>query len=220
MERRDSSSATHREHLDLGQGRGRGRSQLGVAVAAASQIPSTNAASSSSTHPTGGPPERRGRHREQARVELALGGNPGPRAIAAERLGDRRDHAELAGAVEVAASAPRPRPGNSDRPARPARPPKQRRSTPAAGTTSSRRQPFECPTSMYSMNRRTTPVSRAQRAIGTTLDSLIPRRTTMFTLIGGETRLARRRRCRRAPWPPGSRSRSSRRRRRHRASPG
>ena len=37
---------------------------------------------------------------------------------------------------------------------------------------------------MYSMKRRTTPASRAQAAIGTTLDSLIPRRTTMFTLTG------------------------------------
>ena len=37
---------------------------------------------------------------------------------------------------------------------------------------------------MYSMKRRITPVSRAQAAIGTTLVSLIPRRTTMLTLTG------------------------------------
>ena len=37
--------------------------------------------------------------REQAGVELALGRDPGPRAVAAERLGDRRDHAELAATV-------------------------------------------------------------------------------------------------------------------------
>jgi hypothetical protein len=37
---------------------------------------------------------------------------------------------------------------------------------------------------MYSMNRRIAPRWRAQRAIGRTLPSLIPRRTTMFTLIG------------------------------------
>ena len=37
---------------------------------------------------------------------------------------------------------------------------------------------------MYSMNRRMTPVSRAQAAIGTMLDSLTPRRTTMLTLTG------------------------------------
>ena len=39
----------------------------------------------------------------------------------------------------------------------------------AAGTTSSSRQPLEWPTSMYSMNRRIRPSSRAQRAIGRTL---------------------------------------------------
>ena len=37
---------------------------------------------------------------------------------------------------------------------------------------------------MYSMKRRMTPASRAHAAIGTTLDSLIPRRTTMLTLTG------------------------------------
>ncbi len=54
----------------------------------------------------------------------------------------------------------------------------------AAGTTSSSRQPFEWPTSMYSMKRSVTPVSRAHRAIGTIDSSLIPRRTTMLILTG------------------------------------
>ena len=39
---------------------------------------------------------------------------------------------------------------------------------------------------MYSMNRRMWPSARAQRAIGTIDSSLIPRRTTMFTLIGSK----------------------------------
>ena len=40
--------------------------------------------------------------REQAGVELALGRQPGARAVVAERLGDRRDQADLALAVAVA----------------------------------------------------------------------------------------------------------------------
>src|SRR5207248_4132729 len=39
---------------------------------------------------------------EEARVELAFGREAGPGAAAAERLGDRGDHAHLAGAVAVA----------------------------------------------------------------------------------------------------------------------
>ncbi len=54
----------------------------------------------------------------------------------------------------------------------------------AAGTTSSRRQPFVWPTSMYSMKRRVWPLPWKKRAIGRTLSSLTPRLTTMFTLTG------------------------------------
>src|SRR5260370_37870446 len=42
---------------------------------------------------------------EQAGVELAVGGQPGPGAAAAERLGDRGDHADFTGAVMVAPAA-------------------------------------------------------------------------------------------------------------------
>src|SRR5262249_50094057 len=38
---------------------------------------------------------------EQAGIELAVGGQPDPGAAAAKRLGDRGDHADLAGAVPV-----------------------------------------------------------------------------------------------------------------------
>ncbi len=42
---------------------------------------------------------------EQAGVELALGGDPHPRAGAAERRRHRRDHADLAAAVDIAPAA-------------------------------------------------------------------------------------------------------------------
>ncbi len=59
-----------------------------------------------------------------------------------------------------------------------------RASTSAEGSTSVMFQPFEVPTSMYSMKRSTTPVPRKRRAIGTISPSLVPRLTTMLTLIG------------------------------------
>ena len=43
--------------------------------------------------------------REQARVQLALGRQPGPRAVAAERPGHRRDDPELAAPVDVPPAA-------------------------------------------------------------------------------------------------------------------
>ena len=46
--------------------------------------------------------------------------------------------------------------------------------TSAARTTSSRRQPLVVPTSMYSMNRTTTPLARAKRARSTRPWSLTP----------------------------------------------
>ncbi len=122
--------------------------------------------------------------REQARVELAVGRQPGPRAVAAERHGDRRDDPELAARRRHSASGRRPRRGTPRSAGSTGQFAPIRSTSSAAGTTSSSRQPFECPTSMYSMKRRMTPVSRAQAAIGTMLDSLIPRRTTMLTLTG------------------------------------
>ena len=56
--------------------------------------------------------------REQAGVELALGRQPGARAVVAERLGDRRDEADLALRRRGSGSARRPRRGRPDRPAR------------------------------------------------------------------------------------------------------
>src|SRR2546430_4014987 len=43
--------------------------------------------------------------REQAGIEPAVGRQPGAGAAAAERLGDRGDHADLTGAVAVAVAA-------------------------------------------------------------------------------------------------------------------
>jgi hypothetical protein len=59
-----------------------------------------------------------------------------------------------------------------------------RATTSADGSTSSMFQPFVAPTSMYSMKRSVTPVPRKWRAIGTISLSLVPRLTTMLTLIG------------------------------------
>ena len=100
------------------------------------------------------------RTREEAGVEAALGGEPRARAVAAERLRHRGDHADLAAAVAVApalrdlAAVVR-----LDRLERELGGDRARRS-PRAGTTSSSRQPFVAPTSMYSMKRRVWPLPR------------------------------------------------------------
>ena len=54
----------------------------------------------------------------------------------------------------------------------------------AAGTTSSRRQPFVVPTSMYSMNRSVWPVPRKCAAISRIACSFRPRLITAFTFTG------------------------------------
>src|SRR5205809_211059 len=59
-----------------------------------------------------------------------------------------------------------------------------RRTTSAEGTTSSMRQPFELPTSMYSMKRAMWPLPRQRSAIGRMSPSLTPRFTTMLTFTG------------------------------------
>ncbi len=118
--------------------------------------------------------------REQARVEPALGGDARPGAVAAERLRDGGDDADLAAAVAV---APAPRDlsavvllgGSSGSSA------SIKATISAAGTTSSRRQPFVAPTSMYSMNRRMWPLPRKCRASSTIWSSLTPRLTTALT---------------------------------------
>src|SRR5438552_1598622 len=59
-----------------------------------------------------------------------------------------------------------------------------RRTTSAEGTTSSMRQPFELPTSMYSMKRAMWPLERQRSAIGRMSRSLTPRLTTMLIFNG------------------------------------
>ena len=54
----------------------------------------------------------------------------------------------------------------------------------AEGNTSSMRQPLVAPTSMYSIKRKTIPVPRKCLAMGRISWSLVPRLTTMLTLIG------------------------------------
>ena len=53
-----------------------------------------------------------------------------------------------------------------------------------AGMTSSKRQPFVVPTSMYSMKRTMTPVPLNRRTRSTIPSSLTSRRTTAFTFTG------------------------------------
>ena len=120
--------------------------------------------------------------REEAGVEAALGREAGARAAAAERLRDRGDDADLAGAVAVAEAAGGlvgagrlerlERPDGVDRARRSRRP----------ETTSSRRQPFVWPTSMYSMKRSVCGVPRKCSASATMPSSFAPRLTTAFTL--------------------------------------
>ena len=141
----------------------------------------------------GGPPGRRGRSTANRHVYSLPSADSRARVQSpAERLGDRRDDPELAARRRRSASGRRPR-RDSRRPTGSAgQLGVTAAMSSAAGTTSSSRQPFVWPTSMYSMNRSVTPVSRAQRAIGTTDDSLTPRRTTMLILIGVQAGLERR----------------------------
>jgi len=60
----------------------------------------------------------------------------------------------------------------------------------AEGSTSSMRQPLVAPTSMYSIKRSTTPVLRKCLAMGRISASLVPRLTTMLTLMGARPTLA------------------------------
>ena len=130
-------------------------------------------------------------HGEEAGVELALGREPRAGAVAAERLRDRGDDADLAGAVLVAASAWRPRRGTARRPARRRTPCRAIATISAAGTTSSMRQPFVAPTSMYSMKRSVSPVlAEVAARAGRSGCSLTPRLTTQLTLTGSPTACA------------------------------
>src|SRR3954469_7840380 len=90
-------------HLPLRPGRGGGASDLGIPITAAA--PET-AQQALEMVVRGALAERASQVgtalREEAGVEAALGGEPGPRAAAAERAGDRCDHTHLAAAVGVA----------------------------------------------------------------------------------------------------------------------
>ena len=140
---------------------------LGVAGAAADQAAQVVAAA-----------------REQTEEELAFGRQPRPVAVAAERLGDARDRADLAGGAVAVAPALRGLSGGRCRQRRELELAPRRRTTSADGRTSSMRQPLVAPTSMYSMKRSATSRPRKWRAIGTISWSLVPRLTTMLTLIG------------------------------------
>src|ERR1700693_551742 len=90
-------------HLDLRQRERILRSKLGITVVAA--LPDRRQVVADFLIGTAGAKQRaqvvscRG---EQARVELAVGRQPRPRAIAAERLRHRRDDADFASAIGVA----------------------------------------------------------------------------------------------------------------------
>ena len=168
-----------------GDCRRRGRAQLGVAVAAAAPDAADLRAEvvvgrARAERPAQVAPGAR----EEAGVEPAVGRQPGAGAVAAEGLGDRRDHADLAAAVDVAVAVGHlARVGGLDRLERPLGVDRGSRIS-AAGTTSSSRQPLLVPTSMYSIRRRTWPVPRKCSAMSRMLSSLSPRLTTMLTLTG------------------------------------
>ena len=86
------------------------------------------------------------RGREQARVELAVGRDPGPGAVPAERRGDRGDDPDLAAAVDVAPAVGdlarvvrRQRLEGHLRPRWPRSPPRPGRPRPSASRSSARR---------------------------------------------------------------------------------
>ena len=95
--------AADERHLDLGQVDGLGAAELGVPVFADRPdagdggcellVRGTGAHEPAQVVPANG---------EEARVELAVGREPRPRAVAAERLRDGGDDADLAAAVAVA----------------------------------------------------------------------------------------------------------------------
>ena len=86
----------------------RGRRQ--IAATASRRAPSPPTARRPRARVAERPPAGRAHAAEEARVELALGGEAGPGAVAAERLRHRRDDADLAAPVAVApalATSPR-----------------------------------------------------------------------------------------------------------------
>src|SRR4051794_32233855 len=94
--------AAHREHLDPRQVLGRGASELRVAIRA--DAPDGRDRVAQLVVRCAGA-ERLAEVvsvcREEAGVELAVGGQPGAGAVPAERLRDRRDDADFAASVAV-----------------------------------------------------------------------------------------------------------------------
>ena len=157
--------------------------------------------------------------REQAGVELAVRGQPRARAVAAERLRDRGDEADLTAAVvERVAARDLAGIGRIERAAA-ASARACSSSSCCEGTTRSRFQSLRLPTSMYSMKRTMTPVPRKCSTRSSTVWSLTPRSTTALTLMGDRPARSRggdavehvldaavsRRTCARTPPDPGCR---------------
>src|SRR6478672_2868383 len=96
-------SAADVGHLDARAVAGLGAAQLGVAVAAVAPDPAQQRGQLLVGRAVAErPPQVAAVGGEQAGVELALGRQAGPCAVAAEGAGDRGDDADLAGAVDVA----------------------------------------------------------------------------------------------------------------------
>src|SRR6476469_1210315 len=96
-------SAADVGHLDARAVAGLGAAQLGVAVAAVAPDPAQQRGQLLVGRAVAErPPQVAAVGAEQAGVELALGRQAGPCAVAAEGAGDRGDDADLAGAVDVA----------------------------------------------------------------------------------------------------------------------
>ena len=127
--------------------------------------------------------------REQAGAELALGGDPDPVALLAERLGDAGDHPDVADAVGVAEAlgrldvlavvGPRHRQALEREDRVDAFEDLAARGRPRPGV-----QAPSASSGMNSMKRTPTPRSRPKAARSTTSSSLTPRITTQLTFTG------------------------------------
>ena len=184
--RRCSSSrrGAARRHRVSGSRR---RAQLGIAVGAA--LPDVadgggDLARRSRRRAAAGAGRGRGWRTGRGRACLRSTGARG--CSRAEGLRDAADHADLAAAVGVG-PALRGLAGRAgfERRERESRR-RCARTTSAEGSTSSMRQPLVAPTSMYSMKRSTTPVPGSGAPSAGSRASLVPRLTTMLTLIGPE----------------------------------
>src|SRR6476660_8696457 len=98
-----SRLAADERHLDLARFRRRGGADLGIAIGAT--LPDTRDRFGDRGLVGTGTKQRLqvvAALREEAREDLAVGGQPRARACGAERLRDRRDHADFAAPIEIA----------------------------------------------------------------------------------------------------------------------